>query len=282
MSASSPILSEAKSLDVLLPAILFVLLSPGLILSLPSKAIHSMATSPKSVAIHGALLALGLHLFGKYRAGVQLNKYDLLVPALLFIVLSPGLLFQLPPGAWQSGSTSLASIAVHALLFALLYSWLRVKYADKYTHMVMGGAGGSSDGDSVVVPPPAVASGEIALPYKMSGSQQFMPSAPIALKLGSLASDKFQAKRAILGAAMGNVVKYDAPIDLSKLQVGGKSGEAALSKADLMGGVQVMGPSPLMDDQALDDAFKNVDNGPRASSSSSRAVRMLYLIVQPQ
>jgi len=49
----------------------------------------------------------------------------MLVPVLLFILLSPGLLLTLPPvgkKVWMSGQTSLQSVLVHAFVFvAVLY-----------------------------------------------------------------------------------------------------------------------------------------------------------------
>jgi hypothetical protein len=59
---------------------------------------------------------------------------NIIVPVLLFIILSPGLLLNLPPvdGVWfVSVKTSYASIIVHALVFALVY-WLLRKYFPQY------------------------------------------------------------------------------------------------------------------------------------------------------
>jgi hypothetical protein len=50
------------------------------------------------------------------------------LPTLLFVVLSPGVLLTLPPkgkGIWMSGQTSLLAVAVHALVFALAFNYLR-------------------------------------------------------------------------------------------------------------------------------------------------------------
>lgn len=128
----SEILSEMQSKDVLIPALLFAALSPGAILSLPSKAINSLSTSPKSVLIHAAVYAAAVWAAIKYGMEKEVGDYELVVPALLFIVLSPGLLVQIPPGSFRSGSTSMISIAVHALVFAALYAALRVKFPEKY------------------------------------------------------------------------------------------------------------------------------------------------------
>ena len=50
------------------------------------------------------------------------------LPTLLFVVLSPGVLLTLPPkgkGIWMSGQTSLLAVAVHAVVFALAFNYLR-------------------------------------------------------------------------------------------------------------------------------------------------------------
>jgi len=60
---------------------------------------------------------------------------DVLVPVLLFILLSPGVLLTLPPlkrGVFMSGETSLTSVVVHALVFAAVYMGLRKTFAKYY------------------------------------------------------------------------------------------------------------------------------------------------------
>lgn len=128
----SQIFDEMQSKDVLIPALLFAALSPGAILSLPSKSINSLSTSPKSVFIHAVVYAAAVWAAIKYGMEKEVGDYELLVPALLFVVLSPGLLVQIPPGSFRSGSTSMVSIAVHALVFAALYAALRVQFPEKY------------------------------------------------------------------------------------------------------------------------------------------------------
>jgi hypothetical protein len=51
-----------------------------------------------------------------------------LLPTLLFVLLSPGVLLTLPPkgkGIWMSGQTSLISVLVHAIVFAIAFHYLR-------------------------------------------------------------------------------------------------------------------------------------------------------------
>ena len=51
-----------------------------------------------------------------------------LLPTLLFVLLSPGVLLTLPPkgkGIWMSGQTSLLAVAVHAIVFVIAFNYLR-------------------------------------------------------------------------------------------------------------------------------------------------------------
>jgi phosphotransferase system glucose/maltose/N-acetylglucosamine-specific IIC component len=60
---------------------------------------------------------------------------NILVPVILFIILSPGLLLTIPPlsnGLLKSGQTSVPSVLVHAVVFALIYHVLRTKFAQYY------------------------------------------------------------------------------------------------------------------------------------------------------
>jgi hypothetical protein len=60
---------------------------------------------------------------------------DILVPILLFIVLSPGFLLTIPSGSkglFASGQTSYESIFVHALVFGAVYLGLRAVFPAYY------------------------------------------------------------------------------------------------------------------------------------------------------
>jgi hypothetical protein len=60
---------------------------------------------------------------------------NILVPTLLFIILSPGLLLTIPPqdkGLFMSGQTSVTSILVHAVVFAILFYALRTFFSQYY------------------------------------------------------------------------------------------------------------------------------------------------------
>lgn len=60
---------------------------------------------------------------------------NIIIPAILFVLLSPGVLLTLPPlsrGVWMSGQTSLTAVVVHAVVFGLVYSYLRSTFPKYY------------------------------------------------------------------------------------------------------------------------------------------------------
>ena len=110
---------------ILTPAILFALLSPGLLLRV----------GPNPLIMHALVLSLVYYLIAKFVLKVTLRPADLIVPALLFIALTPGVLLTLPPGSrgvFRSGQTSLTAVGVHTLVFALVFSFMRKSFAKYY------------------------------------------------------------------------------------------------------------------------------------------------------
>jgi hypothetical protein len=117
---------------VLLPAILFGVLSPGMLLSLPSLNFASGETSFMTVAIHALVLSLLYYLIAKYFLKISLTKADLIVPAVLFMLLSPGVLVTIPPGLFRSGTTGPVPVVVHTFVFALAFAALRSTFPQYY------------------------------------------------------------------------------------------------------------------------------------------------------
>ena len=117
---------------VLIPALLFAVLSPGILLSLPSLKLMSGQTSLMSVLIHAVVLILAYFLIAKYVIKVTLTQADLIVPALLFVLLSPGMLVTIPPGSFRSGVTGGLPVAVHTFVFAVLFATLRSTFPKYY------------------------------------------------------------------------------------------------------------------------------------------------------
>jgi len=127
---------DVLSQDVLAPAALFFLLSPGVLLQLPTTfKLMSKQTDRRSILVHSLVLMLILFLLYKFLLKTTFSQYSLVVPAILFIILSPGLFLTIPPGSgglFMSGQTSLQSVAVHTLVFALLYAFIRGQFPALY------------------------------------------------------------------------------------------------------------------------------------------------------
>ena len=126
---------DITSPKITTPAALFALLSPGLILQLPDTfKLNTMTTSTKSVMFHALVIVLVYALVAR-SMGLVLTKTDLIVPGLLFVLLSPGLLLTIPKGSkglFMSGQTSMVSILTHSLVFALVFGLLRKKFPKFY------------------------------------------------------------------------------------------------------------------------------------------------------
>jgi len=122
------------------PAALFLLLSPGLVLQLPDvvpkglKDLFTMKTSRNAVLFHSLVFMLVYRLVARAMKLV-LQPADLLVPTLLFVLLSPGMALTLPPGKgslFSSGHTSLEAILTHTLAFAIIFALLRKTFPQFY------------------------------------------------------------------------------------------------------------------------------------------------------
>jgi hypothetical protein len=60
---------------------------------------------------------------------------NVIVPVILFILLSPGVLLTLPPDGdrvFMTGTTNLTAVVVHALVFGAVYLALRTYFAKYY------------------------------------------------------------------------------------------------------------------------------------------------------
>ena len=115
---------------VLLPAVLFAVLSPGMLLALPSGAGLLV-----QAVFHALVLALVYWAIAKFVLKISLTTADLFVPAVLFVLLTPGLLLTIPPkngGLLLSGQTSAMAVGAHTLVFALVFAFLRGQYPKYY------------------------------------------------------------------------------------------------------------------------------------------------------
>ena len=115
---------------VLVPTILFALLSPRLVLSLPPNSGLLI-----QVMFHALVLALLSWVIIKFVFKFTLTPADLIVPALLFVLLTPGVLLTLPPSGgpvFFSGKTGIVPVMVHAVVFSILFASLRGVFPQYY------------------------------------------------------------------------------------------------------------------------------------------------------
>lgn len=127
---------DIMSKSVMIPSLLFLALSPGLLLQLPtSMKLNTMQTDKRSVLVHSLVLMLAIFLVLKFVVKISFKQADLVVPAILFILLSPGVLLNIPPVGGKflmTGRTTLPSILVHTLVFAVVYGFLRAQFPSAY------------------------------------------------------------------------------------------------------------------------------------------------------
>ena len=129
-------LPDLTSKKVVIPAALFLALSPGVLLTTDGKKItfKNGKTNQMAVFFHALVFFLVYSLIAK-AMGLVLTKTDLLVTTTLFLALSPGLLLTLPPGSGgvvRSGQTSLPAALTHAVVFALVFAILRRQFPQFY------------------------------------------------------------------------------------------------------------------------------------------------------
>ena len=116
---------------VLIPAILFALLNSGFVF-FARKNGHKFG---QGLIINTILFVLLSYLIMRFVVQKNTTQADILVPALLFILLTPGVLLTLPPGPGgilTSGETSGAATAVHTLVFAVVFAFLRGQFPAYY------------------------------------------------------------------------------------------------------------------------------------------------------
>ena len=129
-------LPDVTSQKVAIPASLFFVLSPGVLLTTSGRNLKFMngKTGQMAVAFHALVFFLVFSLVAR-AMGLVLTKTDLLVTTTLFIALSPGLLLTIPPGSgglFQSGQTSIPAAVTHAVVFAVVFALLRKQFPQFY------------------------------------------------------------------------------------------------------------------------------------------------------
>ena len=128
VTSPDKLMSLTKNKDVMKMVLLFVLLSPGLLVQLPSSntnqfevGVNNMKTSHCSVMMHALVLLLVLMYNG-------VPQHKVMLAVLLFVLLCPGFVLELPSQDDHrlfTNRTSYESIAVHAVVFFVLYGALK-------------------------------------------------------------------------------------------------------------------------------------------------------------
>ena len=130
-------------MEVLLGALLFILLSPGLIFTLPPGILEGENTSHVAVIVHTCIFFLVVKWTGEgywpfnyvsdavtfireERDGSDNRVFPTMAPlvaAVFFLILSPGMLVTLPPdqgGIFMSEDTNTLAVLVHGVVFFVL------------------------------------------------------------------------------------------------------------------------------------------------------------------
>ena len=100
---------------VLVPSILFALLSPGLLVDY-------------GILLHAIVFVLSFWFVINFGFKFTLTKSDLIITGLLFILLTPGMVLTLPPVGSKiffSGRTGIGPVVVHTFVFALVWAVIR-------------------------------------------------------------------------------------------------------------------------------------------------------------
>jgi hypothetical protein len=106
-------------MSLVIPTALFVLLSPGLLVQLPGSLRPTMRTSSQSVLIH-TLVFMAVYWFIAKAMGLALTKADLVVPTILFLLLSPHY------------TTNFNTVILRAVAFAVIFALLRKVFPQYY------------------------------------------------------------------------------------------------------------------------------------------------------
>ena len=105
---------------VLLPATLFVMLTPDVLTRLVP------GTDQTTAVLFGSLIFVILYSLLARVLNLVLTKTDLIVSAALYIVLTPRVLVSIPD---QPGLTP---VMVHALVYAVLFAIIRMTFPQYY------------------------------------------------------------------------------------------------------------------------------------------------------
>ena len=123
---------DITSPKVITPALLFAALNSGLFMFMQKNGQNVFGSV---LLVNAVIFAIVYYAIMKFLLKKSLTRADILVPLVLFIALTPGVLLTIPPGSkglFMSGQTSPAAVAVHTLVYAVLFAFLRKQYSQYY------------------------------------------------------------------------------------------------------------------------------------------------------
>lgn len=104
---------------VIVPSVLFILLNPGVIVDIPGGS-----QTRASILLHSLVFIAAYWTVAKI-LGLHLVKADLIVPAFLFVLMSPGLI---------TGKTdnNFTEILARGIMFGIIFALLRKQFPQVY------------------------------------------------------------------------------------------------------------------------------------------------------
>lgn len=123
---------DITSPKVFTPALLFAVLSSGIVFFTRKNGQNEFGSV---LLVNALIFALIYYVVMKFLLRKELTRADIIVPILLFIVLTPGVLLTIPPGSkglFMSGQSSTSAVAVHTLVYALVFAFLRSTFPKVY------------------------------------------------------------------------------------------------------------------------------------------------------
>jgi hypothetical protein len=123
---------DLRSPKVFTPAILFAVLNSGLLPIVSKNSSHFSTGLLFNALIFTVIYYVVISFFTNIKG---MTSADIIVPLVLFILLTPGVLLTIPPGAkglFMSGQTTGNAVLVHSVVYAIVYAILRGKFAKYY------------------------------------------------------------------------------------------------------------------------------------------------------
>jgi hypothetical protein len=124
---------DIRSPKVFTPAILFAIIASGMLAFMHMTNTHVFG---KALLVNALIFSILYYVIIRFLTNVKsMTTADIVVPLLLFIILMPGVFLTLPPGSkgvFMSGQTSTAAVAVHTLVYAVLYAFIRSSFPSQY------------------------------------------------------------------------------------------------------------------------------------------------------